>query len=91
MQLVTTIQSVERRPDGTHLVEVLLDDDALIPRKVQVIRARGRAMVSVGVIDVATDLPADVARAIRELSLDRIKRRTEIIDDSGNIVTIRVQ
>jgi len=39
--LVTTVESVERRPDGTHIVEVGLDQGVMVPREVQKLRGRG--------------------------------------------------
>lgn len=80
--LVTTVESVDRRDDDTHIVEIGLDEGALMPREVQKLRGRGRAMVAAGLVDTASARGEDIADAIRNLDFGEIRRNTEIIDTS---------
>lgn len=90
MDLVTTVESVSGRPDGT-VVTIGLPDAGLMPDQVQVVRARGRAMIEAGVVNVAGQSSRQVAGAIRNLSFSQIQRTTEVLSKSEDEVEILVR
>lgn len=81
--LVTTVESVERRPDGTHIVEVGLDEEGvMVPRQVQKVRGRARALIATGFVEASTARASDIAKAIKNLDFGEIKTNTEVIGTS---------
>jgi len=94
LDVVTTVQSVERRPDGTHEVEVAISEGAMLPVSVQKLRARGRALLATGVGEAASSRVRDIGRAIENLSLDEIQRNTEVqsvtVSNRQRVVTVVV-
>lgn len=93
--LITTIESVERRPDGTHIVGVGLEEQTILPKSVQKFRARGRAMIATGLVELAGARVSDVAQAIKELEIGKIKRNTEVLgstvnDEGMEVIRVRV-
>jgi hypothetical protein len=92
--LVTTVEGIERKPNGKHEVEVSIDNDALMPVSVQKLRARGRALVSTGVVEAAGSRASDIASAIENLSVDEIQLSTEVknvqMKNSKRVVTVVV-
>lgn len=77
--LVTKVRSVEQEEDQ-YMVEIELARGAMVARPIMLMRARARAMVAVGVIEVAGNTSRDIARAIRQMDLDTIRRATEILN-----------
>jgi len=81
--LVTTVESVERRPDGTHIVEVGLDQGVMVPREVQKLRGRARALIATGLfVEASTARASDIASAIKNLDFGEIKTNTEVMGTS---------
>jgi len=80
--LVTTVESVERRPDGTHIVEVGLDQGVMVPREVQKLRGRARALIATGFVEASTARASDIASAIKNLDFGEIKTNTEVMGTS---------
>lgn len=76
--VITRVESIERRHDG-HEVKVAVSKNAMMPLVVQKLRARGRAMVAVGLVDVGSEIPRDIADAITDLDTSKIQRSTEIV------------
>lgn len=89
--LITRVEDIEEQPDGW-IVEIRVAEGALMPRKVQVSRARARAMVAVGLVEVTGERSRDIANAIKDLDFDEINRATTVIDGTaaGPVVTIKV-
>jgi len=90
LDIITTVQSIERRPDGT-FVNVGISQGAVIPRRAQVLRARSRAMIAVGVVEVAGESASDIARAIINMEFGEIQRATEVVDKDFQNRVIRVK
>lgn len=86
---VTKVQSVERRPDGT-LVELELWPGGPMPMQVKKVRARARAIIVVGAMDVAATTPREILNAIQNMSFGDIDRLTEVTSASGNMITVLV-
>lgn len=80
--LVTTVESVERRPDGSHIVEIGLDEGVLMPKEVQKLRGRARAMIATGLVEAASARGSDIAKAIRNLDFGEIDTNTEVLGTS---------
>lgn len=78
LDLVTTVESIERRPDG-HRVEIGVYHDVMLPESIQEIRARARAMIAVGLVDVGEGMGRDIARAIKNMSFSEIDRATTVV------------
>lgn len=84
LDLVTTVESVDRKEDETHVVEVLIEDNVMLPVAVQKVRARGRAMIATGAIEAAGARLRDIASAVTDLDFDTIDRNTEVIGTDDN-------
>lgn len=89
--LVTDVRSIERKPDGTY-VEIELAKGAMVSRQVQVMRARARALIASGVVDVVGSTSRDIGKAIMNMDAGRIQRATEVVDGErrGDTVTVKV-
>ena len=89
--LVTSVESIERRPDA-YIVEIRLAEGALMSKGIQETRARARSLIATGVIENVGNTARDIGKAIRNTDFDQIERRTEIIDKSerGKVVLVRV-
>jgi len=94
LDLVTTVESIERKPDGTHEVQIGIDEGAMLPVSVQKLRARGRALVATGMVEAATSRGRDIVRAIENLSIDEIQLNTEVLEVSTSnrrrVITVKV-
>lgn len=90
MRLVTTVEGVSKKPDH-YQVDIGIDaDQAMMPRQVQLMRARARAMIAVGLVNVAGEMPFDIDKAIMNLDFGEVQRATEIVDEDRYMVTVRV-
>lgn len=87
--LVTRVDSVEENPNNW-VVRVELARGAMMSRMILEMRARARAMIAVGLVQVAGERSRDVAEAIRNIDPDRIQRATEVVSSTDQIVTVRV-
>ena len=87
--LVTTVDSIDEKEDH-YLVDVALAQGAMVNRQVMLVRARARAMIATGVVENVGNRSRDIAEAIENLELGKIKRSTEVVNDQGRIVTIKV-
>lgn len=89
--LVTTVHNIDEK--NTHyIVDVELFKSAMMMRRLQLTRARARAMIATGIIENVGNRTRDIAQAIRELDFDEIDRSTEVVSgkESSDIVTIKV-
>lgn len=91
MHFTVRLESAERKPDGTFVAKFKLKDSAMVPELTQIARARGRAMVEAGVVDVSSKLARDIADAVTQLKFSEIDRRTEVINRTEDTVTVRVE
>lgn len=89
--LVTKVNDVDEREDS-YIVEIELAEGALMNRRVQIIRARGRAMIATGLVENVGNTSREIGRAIKELDFDEINRVTELVDGEhqGRTVTVKV-
>jgi len=87
--LVTTVDSIDEKEDH-YIVDVALAQGAMVNRQVMLVRARARAMIATGVVENVGNQSRDIAEAIENLELGKIKRSTEVVNDQGRIVTIKV-
>jgi len=90
MDLITTIEGVSNRPDGT-VVTVGLPEDASLSGKILEMRGRARAMVEAGVVSVAGNSARQIVDAARNLSFAEIGRATEVVADRGDEIDVLVR
>lgn len=89
--LVTKVENIDDNGDH-YIADIRIDQRANFTRRIKVLRARARAMITTGIIENVGNRSRDIARAIRELDFDEINRSTEIVsgEHSGDVVTVKV-
>jgi hypothetical protein len=87
--LPTAVENVEEFDDYT-VVAVRLKEGALIPMPALKMRARARAMVEAGIVDVAKGRVQELKEAIQNIDVDRIRKTTEVQRYDGRVMYVRV-